>query len=73
MSIRDDKSPSVHDLRRKLALIKLLCRVKERAEEARLYLTVNDRDPEEIGNLNLAIEHIEIAMEHLGVKYDDPI
>lgn len=59
-----------YDQQRKNALVKKLGRAKEEAENARLYLTANDRDLEEIANVSLAIEHIGIALEHLGIPVE---
>jgi hypothetical protein len=55
-----------HDQNRKDALVRTLCKAKEQAEIARLYLTVNNRDEADIAAASLALEHIEIALEHLG-------
>ncbi|MBU5442058.1 hypothetical protein [Paenibacillus sp. MSJ-34] len=57
-----------HDKSRKDSLIKALNKAKEQAETARLYLIANERDPEEIAAACLALEHIEIALSHLGVQ-----
>lgn len=55
-----------HDQHRKNTLIRTLQKAKDQAEVLRLYLTANNRDPEDIATANLALEHIEIALEHLG-------
>lgn len=57
---------SKHDQQRKDDLIKTLVKAKEQAETARLYLIANDRDIEEIVNVGLVLEHIDIALGHLG-------
>ncbi|MEF3313310.1 hypothetical protein PV433_30950 [Paenibacillus sp. GYB004] len=56
-----------YDQLRKDALVRALVRAKEKAEICRLYLVANDRDPDEIAAASLAVEHIEIALGHLGV------
>jgi len=56
-----------HDQCRKNALVKMLLKSWDQAVIARMYLTANERDPEDIANANLAMEHIEIALGHLGV------
>ncbi|GIP38335.1 hypothetical protein J31TS4_16150 [Paenibacillus sp. J31TS4] len=58
---------NIHDQRRKDALAKTLLKAKEQAHTTFLYLTANDRDPEQIAVLSLALEHIETALEHLGI------
>jgi hypothetical protein len=59
-----------HDLQRKQDLIASLNRAKEKARVAMLYLTTNNRDPEDIANVGLAAEHIEIALGHLGIEME---
>lgn len=54
------------DERRKKAVIKALEKAKEKADTAYLYLTTNERNIEDIMDMNLAMEHIDIALEHLG-------
>lgn len=61
---------SIHDERRKKSLILTLERAKERAAETLLYMSAHDRDPEEMMNVRLAIEHIDIALGHLGVELE---
>lgn len=56
-----------YDARRKEALVQSLLKAKDQAENAHTYLVENSRDPEEINVAALALEHIEIALEHLGV------
>lgn len=60
--------PSIHDDRRKQSLITALGKAREKANECWIYLTANDRDPEEIANMALAVEHIDAALKHLGVE-----
>lgn len=60
------KNFTIHDQRRKDALIKDLQKAKERAETALLYLTVNDRSMEELDSVYQARDLIEIALMHLG-------
>lgn len=60
------KPVNKHDQSRKDGLIRTLCRAKEQAETARMYLVANQRDPDDIAAVNLALEHIDIALEHLG-------
>ncbi|WP_308637701.1 hypothetical protein [Paenibacillus silvisoli] len=55
-----------HDQARKDALVKTLCKAKEQAETAKLYLVTNDRDADDVAAAALALEHVEIALEHLG-------
>lgn len=55
-----------YDQRRKDTLIRTLCKAKEQAETLQLYLVANDRNPEDIADANLVLEHIEIALGHLG-------
>jgi hypothetical protein len=55
-----------HDKARKDDLIKTLAKAKEQAETAGLYLTANNRDPEDIMTTAVVIEHIDIALEQLG-------
>lgn len=55
-----------HDQVRKDSLVKTLIKAKEQAETAKLYLTVNERDSEDIEAAALALEHVEIALEQLG-------
>ena len=57
-----------HDQRRKESVIKALQKAKERADIAHMYLTANESNREDVMNMNLALEHIEIALEHLGVS-----
>lgn len=57
---------SKYDQQRKDVLINTLIRAKERANTALVYLSANDRDPEEINAVNVALEHINIALEFLG-------
>ncbi|WP_157273374.1 hypothetical protein [Paenibacillus sp. oral taxon 786] len=59
-----------HDQSRRNSLIKTLNKAREQAETARMYLIANERDPEDIAATSLALEHIEIALSHLGVKGD---
>lgn len=61
---------NIHDLKRKQDLIKELNKAKEKARVAMLYLTTNDRDPEDIADVGLAAEHIEIALGHLGIEME---
>lgn len=56
------------DLKRKQDLIKAMLNAKEKARITLLYLTVNDRDYEDIANASLAAEHIDIALNNLGVE-----
>lgn len=56
-----------YDQQRKQDLIKALVKSKEKAEIHKLYLKVNERDPEEVATAHLVLEHIEIALQHLGV------
>ncbi|MFD1954271.1 hypothetical protein ACFSL6_08795 [Paenibacillus thailandensis] len=56
-----------HDQARRDALIKTLVKAKEQAETASLYLTANNRDPEDIATAAVVIEHIDIVLEKLGV------
>jgi ubiquinone biosynthesis protein UbiJ len=58
---------NTHDLKRQQDLIASLLKSKEKARIALLYLTVNDRSYEDISNVNLAVEHLDIALSHLGV------
>ena len=55
-----------HDQRRKDGLVMTLSKAKEQAETARVYLIANEREMEDIADVSLALEHIEIALEHLG-------
>jgi hypothetical protein len=55
-----------HDQSRKDALIKALCKAKEQADLALIYLNANNRDMRDICAVNDALEHIEIALEQLG-------
>ncbi|NOU63159.1 hypothetical protein GC096_03745 [Paenibacillus sp. LMG 31461] len=55
-----------HDQSRKDALIKTLCKAKEQAETAILYLSANNRDMEDIISAKLTLEYIEISLERLG-------
>lgn len=57
---------SKHDQQRKDALVKTLVKAKEEAETTQLYLAANDRDPEEVMNVSLVLEHIDVALERLG-------
>lgn len=57
-----------HDQIRKDGLIKTLRKAKEQAETARMYLIANERDQEDIAAACLSLEHIEIALLHLGAK-----
>ncbi|MDF2649834.1 MAG: hypothetical protein K0Q73_5639 [Paenibacillus sp.] len=57
---------NIHDKRRKDDTVKSLAKAKEKAENHRLYLTVKASDPEEIATANIVLEHINIALEHLG-------
>jgi hypothetical protein len=61
---------NIHDEKRKRDLIKSLLTAKEKASVTQLYLTTNDRVQEDIWNIGLVIEHIDIALEHLGVTDD---
>jgi DNA-directed RNA polymerase specialized sigma24 family protein len=56
------------DQRRQQELIAALNKAKEKARITLLYLTVNDRNYEDIANVGLAAEHIEIALGHLGIE-----
>lgn len=60
-----------HDQNRKDELIKTLCKAKEKAENSLLYLTVNNRELEDISAAGLALEHVNIALEHLGALNSD--
>jgi hypothetical protein len=55
-----------HDQVRKDDLVKALCKAKEKAETTKLYLVANDRSEEDINAASLALEHVDIALEHLG-------
>ncbi|AZN43373.1 hypothetical protein [Paenibacillus albus] len=55
-----------HDQSRKDALIKTLIKAKEQAETAKLYLSVNNRDTEDIAAASVALEYVEHALEQLG-------
>lgn len=55
-----------HDKARRDALIKTLAKAKEQAETAALYLTANNRDPEDIMTTAVVIEHIDVALEMFG-------
>ena len=55
-----------HDQRRKESVIKALQKAKEKVDIAHMYLTANEPNPEDVMNMNLALEHIDIALEHLG-------
>lgn len=57
---------SRHDQQRKDTLIKLLHKAKEQAEITRLYLSEDEHAFEEANAVNVAIEHIYIALEYLG-------
>ncbi len=59
-----------HDQTRRNGLIKTLKKAREQAETAQMYLVANERDPQDIASTHLALEHIEIALEHLGIKED---
>lgn len=48
-------------------LVKTLLKAKEQVETALIYLNANQRPMEEIFNARLVQEHIDIALEHLGV------
>jgi hypothetical protein len=61
------KRENRHDKQRREKLIQTLQKAKEQAETAVLYLTANNRNMDDIFNARLALEHIEIALEHLGV------
>ena len=54
-----------HDQRRKESVIKALQKAKEKADIARMYLTANARDIEEIADMTLVLEHIDIAIAAL--------
>lgn len=55
-----------HDQSRKDALVRSLCKAKEQADTALIYLNANNRDMEDILTVNDALEHIDIALERLG-------
>jgi hypothetical protein len=57
-----------YDRQRRDQLLKTLAKAKEQAENAALYLTANERPIEEVYAVEDALEHITIALEHLGVK-----
>lgn len=57
-----------HDLARKEALIQALSKAKDQADNALLYLTVNDRTVEDVDAAAEARWHIEQALERLGAK-----
>lgn len=57
-----------HDLKRQQDLISAILKAKEKAQIAALYLIANDRDMDDIANVELAAEHINIALSHLGVE-----
>ncbi|MDR9503390.1 hypothetical protein RI662_03620 [Brevibacillus agri] len=59
-----------HDQSRRNSLIKTLKKAQEQAATARMYLVANERDSEDIAATCLALEHIEIALSHLGAKED---
>ena len=55
-----------HDQQRKDSLINTLLKAREKAIIARMYLTANERDPEDIADANLVLEHVDIALDRLG-------
>jgi len=55
-----------HDQSRKDSLIKTLCKAKEQAETAVLYLTANNREVDDILAAKVTLEHIELSLERLG-------
>lgn len=55
-----------HDQRRKDKLVKTLLKAKEQAETANLYLEANEQNLDDVMNMILALENIEVALEHLG-------
>jgi hypothetical protein len=57
---------NIHDRRRRDQLAKTLLKAKEQAETALLYLTSAEQPTDDFFNARLALEHIEIALEHLG-------
>lgn len=57
-----------HDQSRRNSLIKTLQKAREQAETAKMYLIANNREQDDIAATHLALEHIEIALEHLGAK-----
>lgn len=61
---------NVHDQRRRDQLAKTLSKAKEQAETCFLYLVTNERPFEEISDAELALEHIKIALGHLGLAVE---
>lgn len=57
-----------YDLRRKEQVIKALKKAKEKADIAMLYLSANNPDLWQVADMRLTIEHIENALEVLGVR-----
>ncbi|MCR8635765.1 hypothetical protein [Paenibacillus radicis (ex Xue et al. 2023)] len=57
-----------HDQIHKEGLIQTLCKAKEQAGAVKVYLIENNRDSEDIFAASLALEHVEIALEHLGAQ-----
>lgn len=60
--MKGERAMEKYDQQRKNALIKTLRKAKEQAETVLLYLTVNNRDPEDIAAAGLVLEHLEIAL-----------
>lgn len=57
-----------HDKTRMDRLIKLLVQAREQAAVAQMYLIANKRDDGDIDAAGNVLEHISIAMEHLGIE-----
>ena len=55
-----------HDQTRMNRLVKLLSQAREQAAVAHMYLIANKRDDADIDAAGDALEHITIALEHLG-------
>jgi hypothetical protein len=59
-----------HDQQRRDQCIKSLLKSKKKLETACLYLTVNSRNITDVFPTEDALEHVNIALERLGVNVD---
>lgn len=62
-----------HDLKRKQDLISALKKAKEKARVAMVYLFVSDQNIEDMEDVELVLEHLDIALGHLGVETEENI
>lgn len=59
-----------HDQKRKDKLVKALQKAQEMAGICWLYVTANDRPPDQVAEIALAMNHIEMALNHLGAPIE---